>query len=162
MPVYAFFEVIVVILTSVGLISADMVAHMPLHRRRVGCVTASAAEASLAEKNQTRPWMLRTRVGCVVRRRRGGALSTDDRLHQSCGRKAPYGGRVVVRGWRRGGTGPRELAPQDPRSAERPLSTNDNRIQLLCICILLYRKAPTATSGITATTPIRGECGSIP
>ena len=40
-----------VILTSVGLISADAVAHMPLHRGRVGCVTASAVEALLAEKN---------------------------------------------------------------------------------------------------------------
>jgi hypothetical protein len=27
------------------------VAHMPLHRGREGCVTASAVEASLAEKN---------------------------------------------------------------------------------------------------------------
>ena len=44
-------EKLVVILTSVGLISADAVAHMPLHRGRVGCVTASAVEASLAEKN---------------------------------------------------------------------------------------------------------------
>ena len=47
-------EKLVVILTyfcPVGLISADAVAHMPLHRGRVGCVTASAVEASLAEKN---------------------------------------------------------------------------------------------------------------
>jgi hypothetical protein len=45
-------EKLVVILTSVGLISADAVAHMSLHRGRVGCVTASAVEASLAEKNR--------------------------------------------------------------------------------------------------------------
>ena len=44
-------EKLVVILTPVGLISADMVAHMPLHHGRVGWVTASAVEASLAEKN---------------------------------------------------------------------------------------------------------------
>ena len=44
-------EKLVVILTSVGWRSADAVAHMPLHRERVGCVTASAVEASLAEKN---------------------------------------------------------------------------------------------------------------
>jgi hypothetical protein len=43
-------EKLVVILT-VGLISADAVAHMPLHRGSVGCVTASAVEAMLAEKN---------------------------------------------------------------------------------------------------------------
>jgi hypothetical protein len=44
-------EWLVVIPTSVGLISADAVAHMPLHRGKVECVTASAVEASLAEKN---------------------------------------------------------------------------------------------------------------
>ena len=47
-------EKLVVILTSVGLISADAVAHMPLRRGRVelfGCITGSAVEASLAEKN---------------------------------------------------------------------------------------------------------------
>ena len=44
-------EKLVVILTPVGLISANAVAHMPLYRGRVGCVTASAVEASLAEKN---------------------------------------------------------------------------------------------------------------
>ena len=53
-------EKLVVILTSVGLISADAVAHMPLHRGRVGCGSASTVEASLAEKNP------RAR-GCCVR-----------------------------------------------------------------------------------------------
>jgi hypothetical protein len=48
-------EKLVVILTSVGLIGAAAVAHMPLHHGRVGCVTASAVEASLAEKNPRVP-----------------------------------------------------------------------------------------------------------